>query len=452
MSTAVYREAAEVAIVSLVLLAIGICVHHLLGAVAMRYRRQLLGVLLILAVVVLWTGSSVAVQTIFESAHFRKPFYVTYLSTSLLVVYLPFYPRRVAALAAAIAAECGVGGAASTSTNAKRRRVSYELLASAACAPGADKPDAAVSRHGPLAELFIALRLSLIFFGQQLCFNIGLELSTVATVTVIAATSGLWTLLFSKLLLHERVGPIKLLSTLLTFCGVLVVVVTSAPPAGRGSAALRPWWGNGMASLSALLYGVYASLLRREVPTEESMPIGYLFGLIGAAVFVGLLPAIPVLHVLHLERFSRPSNGTLLALTLNALLGSVASNVLLARAMLLASPLIATVGLSLSIPLAIASDAVRGRGAHFAEAGPLLGTAAAWLGFLGVSAAEPLEERCTPGTPTTVDAATVARAVAPATSRPSSLQRSLESGQGLPEGTSVRGPGTPTRAGGKPYR
>ena len=86
-----------------------------------------------------------------------------------------------------------------------------------------------------------------------------------------------------------------------------------------------------------------------------------------------------------------PNRTTLLALTLNGLIGSVVSNMLLARAMLLASPLVATVGLSLSIPLAIATDTVRGRSAQFFAPAPLLGTALVWVGFLGVSADKPLE-------------------------------------------------------------
>ena len=61
-----------------------------------------------------------------------------------------------------------------------------------------------------------------------------------------------------------------------------------------------------------------------------------LFGLIGLVATILLLPCIPILHVLHIERFILPNRTTLLALTLNGLIGSVLSNMLLARAMLLA--------------------------------------------------------------------------------------------------------------------
>ena len=63
--------------------------------------------------------------------------------------------------------------------------------------------------------------------------------------------------------------------------------------------------------------------------------------------------------------------------TLRAQVGTVLSNMLLARAMLLASPLLATVGLSLAIPLAMTSDVLRERITHFSPA-LALGSLAVW--------------------------------------------------------------------------
>jgi solute carrier family 35 protein F5 len=365
-------------------------------------RQRVLGMLLILFVVCLWTTSSVVVQLVFETGHFRKPFFLTYLNTCLLSLYLPFYPRRVRELLASVRPRFKASRGARVVSKRQRGRTTYDLLTpgktdSAEGALQEMQRAAAAQSVGPSAELSAALRLSVIFFAYQLFFNVGLELSSVSMVTVISASSGLWTLLFSALRLRERVGVIKLLSTLLTFGGVLLVVLSSAseqrPAAGgHGGGGGSSFWGNGATLLSSLLYGAYAAQLKHEVPKEERLPMPYLFGLIGAVCLVIFAPAIAVLHVTRIERFSIPGGATLLALLLNGVFGSVISNMLLARAMLLASPLVATVGLSLSIPLAIAADAIRGR-ANFADAGPLLGTAAVWLGFLGVSGAEPLEKR-----------------------------------------------------------
>ena len=391
----------------------------LLGCVAMQWlfrgstllRRRASGVLLVLAVVFLWTTSSVVIQLVFEAGRYRKPFFLTYFSTGLLTCYLPFYPGRIVTLCKLCANSFHRG-------SKLPRRAQYEMVVPTISAGATSS--AASTRA--MAELGVAVRLSFIFFAYQLCFNVGLDLSSVSTCTVISTSSGLWTLLFSVLRLGERVGPVKLGSTLLTFVGVLIVVAYSGDTARNGAgedadllkAAFSSFHrllgardhdsssggaanghgailGNIATLVSAFLYGLYAAQLKLELPSEEEMPLPYLFGLFGAITLVLFAPWIAIAHVLHLERFSPPAQGTLLALVLNALLGSVLANMLLARAMLLASPLVATVGLSLSIPLAMAADALRGRGA-FGQAA-LLGTAAVWAGFTGVSLAEWFEKR-----------------------------------------------------------
>ena len=387
----------------------------LIVAVSLRYRhairrhlskqhnQRLLGILLILLVVVLWTASSIVVQLVFETEHFRKPFFLTYFSSSLLVVYLLFYPRRVRGLVAALRMRFSNGH------HPVSVRYGYDILtagktdsAESAFATATEASSLTsgggrgISRN-PLDELGIAIRLECIFFLYQLLFNVGLELSSVSTVTIISASSGLWTLGFSALRLRERVGPVKLLSTILTFVGVLTVVLSSTDRRRElrdaASAHGQLTTGEVATLFSALLYGAYAAQLKHEVPSEEVIPMPYLFGLFGLLVAILFAPGVVILHVLRVERFAPPTGETLLALALNGLFGSVISNMLLARAMVLASPLVATVGLSLSIPLAIASDVWRGRG-DFSGWNHVLGTLAVWTGFLGVSSAEAVEERC----------------------------------------------------------
>ena len=52
-------------------------------------RGYILGLLCILAVALIWSGSSVLVQAIFTTADFRKPFFLTFVSNSLFMVTLP---------------------------------------------------------------------------------------------------------------------------------------------------------------------------------------------------------------------------------------------------------------------------------------------------------------------------------------------------------------------------
>ena len=109
----VFRPLATIIVIFILATLFGLCSAqlrhnglHKLRGFCMNARA--LGMLLIFVVVVLWTGSSVVIQLVFESAHYRKPFFLTYYSTCMLIVYLPFYPRRVARLTAAFGSACGI--------------------------------------------------------------------------------------------------------------------------------------------------------------------------------------------------------------------------------------------------------------------------------------------------------------------------------------------------------
>lgn len=135
--------------------------------------------------------------------------------------------------------------------------------------------------------------------------------------------------------------------------------------------------------ISALCYGAYTVQLRREVPSEKAAPLPFLFGLMGLTVLLLSPFMLGVLHLAGVEQFSLPSPSALGVVLGNALLGTVAANLLLARATILTSPLVVVVGLSLSIPLAVASDVVRERTELTRNL--LMGGIAVWVAFLGVS-------------------------------------------------------------------
>ena len=266
----------------------------------------------------------------------------------------------------------------------------YDLLAAGKTDSALVALDSATSLDDVAAsELAIATRLCIIFFSYQLCYNVGLELSTVSLVTVISTTSGFWTLLFSALRLRERVGVA--LFTLLTFGGVLLVVTAAEAGGGNNSGHAHgsnglleglvsphrmlleagshggrhgsPTWGNGATLLSALLYGTYAVQLKRDIlrgGRSNAIPVR----LARPHDYSNIHPVDR--HLSHAEagilQLAKPGNSGCACPQWSA--WSVLSNMLLARAMLLASPLVATVGLSLSIPLAMGADALRDRG-HF---------------------------------------------------------------------------------------
>ena len=188
--------------------------------------KQLAGVLLILLVVVLWTGSSVAIQLVFETHRFSKPFFLTYASACLLTVYLPFYPDRVRDLVLLAAEQLPSREARAGErprTRASPRQAKYSRLevdregnaadsAAESAAPADEEAEAEAAVEVPLGtaeSLEVALRVGVLWFVLNLSFNVSLQLSSVSSVTIISATSSIWTLLVSAARTSERPTRLK---------------------------------------------------------------------------------------------------------------------------------------------------------------------------------------------------------------------------------------------------
>lgn len=380
------------------------------GGVSKAFGAQLVhrchGATLVLLVVVLFTSSTIVTQLVFDEQHYRKPFFVTLLCFSTQSIYLLAYrDRTVRAIGRTFRLWRG------QSVRVGPGRFAYDAVEMGAGPPRA--PDG-------LGSCGIAWRLGAILLSANLLFNVSLQLTSVSACTIISSSSAVWTLLFSAWRLGEPLTLARIASVVCGTAGVVTVVWSSQRTEddthGRG------WGGGGWRDehhllsrglsldshtavgwrvpdtldaasvgnlgmlLSALCYGAYTVQLRREVPSEKTAPLPFLFGLMGLSVLLLTPLALGVLHLAGVERFAPPPAAALGVVMGNALLGTVLANVLLARATMLTSPLVVVVGLSLSIPVAVASDVMRGR-AELSKA-LLGGGVAVWVAFLGVAASE----------------------------------------------------------------
>ncbi|GAA5861980.1 hypothetical protein JCM3774_001373, partial [Rhodotorula dairenensis] len=154
--------------------------------------------------------------------------------------------------------------------------------------------------------------------------------------------------------------------------GVVIVSLSDStlptPPAGepRGQPAIEiesptpvhPLLGDGLALLSALAYAAYVLLLKVRIRNEARISMTLFFGFVGMFNIALFWPMGILLHALGVETFEWPHGRDLVAgLFFNAAITFV-SDALYLRAMLLTSPLTVTLGLSLSIPLALIGDVV----------------------------------------------------------------------------------------------
>mmetsp|Transcript_65402 Transcript_65402/g.108698 ORF Transcript_65402/g.108698 Transcript_65402/m.108698 type:complete len:419 (+) Transcript_65402:49-1305(+) len=314
-------------------------------------RRQRLGVLLVVLVALLYVFSGVFIQLLFDDLEYDKPFAFSYISVMLCSCYLLNAGYR----------QCQQGALRSLTGHA------YSNLPSNSNLPTAD---AAVSvLQKPKGLVKPAIMLAPAYFALNYCYFLALDMTSVSETMILSASTGLWTLIFSRLILLEKLTVHKLVSVAVAASGVCMITLSSraAMLAHNGSHAsatkdgMISVAGDALALLSAAASGIYCVLLRLFVPDEEQVHMPSLFGSVGFTCSICFLPLFPLLHFSGVETFELPpSRAALGALLVNAILSTVLPDMLLAQAVVMTSPLLATLGLSLMIPLSVVADYIRG--------------------------------------------------------------------------------------------
>lgn len=364
--------------------------------------RKRLGTMLVLVVVLLYVGSGVMIQVLFDELQYEKPFFFSYVSVGLCSTYLM-----------------------QSAVQHLRQYLMPPTHAYSTVLQPTRQTSAAVG--SPLQLLRPALLLAPSYFCLNYTYFFSLDLTSVSSTMILSASTGVWTLLFSRVLLGEKLTRLKLLTVFVSLVGMSLVVLSShssspsTPSAAAGSASSMaaaspststPSSGGGgtssakplaaaavaaaaadaeeassditgdiLALMSAAASGVYMVLLPVCVPEGEAVHMPALFGMMGIVCTLALLPLFPLLHYGGIESFELPpTRSAALALLVNAATSTVLPDMLLARAIMMTSPLVATLGLSLMIPMSVFADYVRG----LANLSPqfFVGTLAVFVGFL----------------------------------------------------------------------
>ncbi len=279
----------------------------------------MLGLSALLGVVIIWVGSSTLMQFIFENESFSKPFFLTYLNTSCFMVYLFGFL-----------------------VNPSWRSCS------------ADNNKFSIREHIKLSGQF-----GIFWFLANYTFNLSLTMTSVSSNTIINSLSGLFTLIIGSVFGADSFTTFKLFGVALSFGGVVLVYINDSED-GLGELP-RSTAGDLLSLISAFLYGCYIVLLKVKIPDENRVHMPMFFGFLGLLNFVFLLPLFFFLNWTGIEVWVLPDHKTLEFLFLNAFVGTVLSDYLWLWSVLLTSPLVATVGLSLTIPLAMLSDVLMGK-------------------------------------------------------------------------------------------
>lgn len=347
-----------------------------------------MGLVYIITVASIWIAASFVVQSVVDAG--VSPFLVTYLCNSLFVVYIPLI-EIVRFL------EDKYGTLLFWRNNKESEETillddndeTSKLVVADGCEQIIDQNvDMGLDAKGRWTRSRVA-KVSLLicpfWFLAQLTFNLSLKYTTVTSNTILSSSSSLFTFLVSLVFLGEVFTWVKLFSVLLCMGGTIIVSLGDSK-SGSSKVASNPVLGDILSLVSAAMYAVYITLIRKKLPDDDGKSghasmaqfLGYL-GLFNMLIF---LPIPLVLNFANLEPFNTLTWKQLGLIVGKGMFDNVLSDLLWAKAILLTSTTVATAGLTIQVPLAAIVDSLTGNAPPIMD---YIGAAAVMVGFAGIN-------------------------------------------------------------------
>ncbi|KAH3676093.1 hypothetical protein WICMUC_002390 [Wickerhamomyces mucosus] len=315
-----------------------------------KSKRWSLGLIMLAIVIISWVLSSFLVNDIFEKNIYRKPFFITYLNTSIFILYLvPIFKEFVIR---------SIEIKSLKFEEFERLFMNYN--------EDSNKSDEEISLNSNeqlqnKLSLYETIKLSaqfcIVWYLANLTTNASLSYTSVGSQTILSSTSSFFTLLIGYLANIESFNRIKIIGLIMSFLGVILITKIDSDIGGQEArTSLSIFIGNSLALIGALLYGIYTTLLKFRVGDESRINMKVFFGFVGVFNLIFLWPSLIIFDLFGIEKFELPNTTHVLTIiSINCLITFI-SDFCWVKAMLLTSPLTVTVGLSTTIPLAMIGD------------------------------------------------------------------------------------------------
>ncbi|CAG8432775.1 508_t:CDS:2 [Diversispora eburnea] len=311
-------------------------------------KRYAIGIILLFVVVIIWVSSSFLTKHIFSQKEYNKPFAITYLNTASFSLYLLafiFSKKRPVDKQRILEFNHALYDTNSQLSNDSNDSISnhsiksddapevgnsgnynlYSTPQSSTFALGLNNDDnsffmrsprptedySSIDPHDLLSNVAkLGFKFCMLWFAANWCSNASLAYTTVASSTILASTSGFFTLGIGSLAGVEKFTYVKLLAVFVSVIGVSLISI-ERPDEGQDN-PVDPFFGDFLAILSALFYGSYSVFLKIRIQRESRVNMPLFFGFVGLFNVFLLWPLFILLHLCGFEYFQLPSNGVLL--------------------------------------------------------------------------------------------------------------------------------------------
>ncbi|KAI9889386.1 MAG: hypothetical protein M1814_005555 [Vezdaea aestivalis] len=377
-----------------------------------KFARRTLGIILLGITVFCWTASTFLASSIFADDTYSKPYFVCYVNTATFIIALvPIVIKH--------AVEQGWAKAHPAQLKElwirfKSERQQYGRI------PSEDAHETATEQANTTAsndhqrsiflppnnsdrlDLYETAKLSLEFcvlwFAANYFSSACLKYATVSSATILTSTSSVWTLIVGSITKVERFTIRKSLGVFASMAGIALIStvdLSGKSDEDRGSfphkTMTQTLVGDSMALLSAVIYGLYTILMKKRIGDESRVNMPLFFGLVGLFNVLIMWPGLLALHFTGIEPFELPRTKQIWLIIFYNSAVSMFSDICWAYAMLLTSPLVVTLGLSMTIPLSLIGQMILH--SQFSSALYWVGALIVLMSFLFINHESSVEEQ-----------------------------------------------------------